>query len=622
MCGITGWVDFDRDLTTEGHVVQGMVDTLALRGPDDEGVWLSRHAALGHRRKAVIDPANGAQPMVTPETTADGTPVAAVCYSGEVFNFQELRGELQAHGHEFRTRCDTEVVLRAYLEWGPDFVQRLNGMFAFAIRDDRTDEVLLYRDRLGIKPLFYYPTRNGLLFGSEPKAILAHPESKAVLSLDGLREILSFLRIPGQTPLEGMYEVRPGHLLRVGNGRRREEKYWELSSWEHTDDRATTVRTVRELLEDTVARQLVADIPLCSLLSGGLDSSALTALAQNALDPTGDRQLRTFSLDFVGHVENFRPEPLRADPDAPFVAELVGHVGTSHRKVVLNTAALTSPDTQSAAWKALDLPYGIGDHGPSIYLLFQAIREECSVVLSGEAADELFGGYLWFHDQRAVRADTFPWHALGDKTVEEQSTAFLNRDLARDLNLSEYITDQYRTALAEVPRLEGESDTERRMRAATYLNLTRFLPINLDRKDRLSMANGVEERIPFCDHRLVEYVFNVPWSMKTFDGREKSLLRAATEDLLPRSIVERRKAPYPSTQDFGYDLAMRQELQKIVAEPNSPALPLFDLDAVHAQLDESPGEPSSMTKRALRDETPVRLNFWLETSHVSLDLTH
>ncbi|MGI5350357.1 asparagine synthase (glutamine-hydrolyzing) [Streptomyces sp. CA-250714] len=621
MCGTTGWINFDRDLTTEGRVVQKMVDTLVPRGPDDGGIWLSRHAALGHRRKGIMDPLNGAQPMTTPEKMPDGTPLAAISYTGEVFNFLDLREELKAKGHEFRTRCDTEVVLRAYIEWGPDFVERLNGMFAFAIWDGRTEEALLYRDRLGMKPLFYYPTGNGLLFGSEPKAILAHPESKAVLSLDGLRELLSFLRVPGQTPLKGMYEVRPGHVLRVRNGRRFEEKYWELRSWEHTDDLPTTVRTVRDLLEDIVTRQMRADVPLCSLLSGGLDSSALTALVQNSLDPTRNRRLRSFSVDFVGHVENFAPEPQRADPDAPFVAELAGHVGTNHRDIVLDTPDLASPQVWNAVWKALELPYGIGDHGPSIYLLFRAIREECDVVLSGEAADETFGGLLWFHDPRAVHADTFPWHALGEKTVEEQATTFLNRELVRELRLSEYIADQYRTALAEVPELEGETGLDRRMRTATYLNLTRFMPICLDRKDRLSMANGVEERLPFCDHRLVEYVFNVPWSMKTFDGREKSLLRAATKDLLPRSIVERRKAPYPSTQDAGYDLAMRQELKKIVAEPNSPALPLFDLDAVHEQLTAPSHAASSMAKRALQDETPVRLNFWLESSDVSLDLT-
>ncbi|NGO44254.1 asparagine synthase (glutamine-hydrolyzing) [Streptomyces ureilyticus] len=621
MCGTTGWIDYYRDLTTEGQVLQKMVDTLAPRGPDGEGIWLSPHVALGHRRKGVMDPGNGAQPMVTPETTPDGRPLAAISYTGEVFNFLDLREELKALGHPFRTRCDTEVVLRAYLEWGPDFVQRLNGMFAFAIFDARTDEALLYRDRLGMKPLFYYPTGNGLLFGSEPKAILAHPESKAVLSLDGLRDLLSFLRVPAQTPLKGMHEVRPGHLLRVRKGHRSEEKYWELQSREHTDDQPTTIRTVRDLLEDIVARQMVADVPLCTLLSGGLDSSALTALGQSILDPTRKQRLRSFSVDFVGQVENFKPEPQRAAPDAPFVAELARHAGTDHRDIVLDTPDLAAPHVLSATWKALDLPYGIGDHGPSIYLLFRAIRDECSVVLSGEGADESFGGLLWFHDQRAVHADTFPWHGLQEKTVEEQSTAFLDRDLVKELRLSEYIADQYRTALAEVPHLPGETGMERRMRTATYLNLTRFMPICLDRKDRLSMANGVEERLPFLDHRLVEYVFNVPWSLKTFDGREKSLLRAATRDLLPRSIVERRKAPYPSTLDAGYDRAILQELKSIVAEPNSPALPLLDRDAMHEALDASPDAPSSMAKRALQDETPVRLNFWLQSCDVSLDLT-
>jgi asparagine synthase (glutamine-hydrolysing) len=619
MCGIVGWVDFDRDLTTEGRVVQKMVDTMALRGPDAERLWLRPHVALGHRRLAVIDLDGGAQPMATPETMPDRTPLATISYSGEVYNFLELREELTTHGHSFLTRSDTEVVLRGYLEWGPDFVTRLNGMFAFAIWDSRTDELLLYRDRLGIKPLFYYPNQNGVLFGSEPKAILAHPESQAVLSLDGLREVLSFFRIPGQTPLKGMYEVRPGHVLRVRNGHHVEEKYWELRSWPHTDDPQTSVRVVRDLLDDTIPRQMVSDVPLCTLLSGGLDSSALTALAQSTLDVGDGRRIRSFSVDFVGHVENFTPDPLREAPDTPFAAELAEYAGTNHREIVLNNAELASPNVRSAAWRAWDLPYGIGDHGPSLYLLFRSIREESTVALSGESADEIFGGYLWFHDQRATQADTFPWHALGEKSVEEQSTAFLNHDLVEELNLSEYIADHYQMACREVPHLAGETGHDRRMRTASYLNLTRFLPIMLDRKDRLSMANGLEVRVPFCDHRLVEYVFNAPWSIKTFDGREKSLLRGATEDVLPASILNRRKAPYPSTQDSGYDLAIRQELGKVVAEPSSPALSLFDLDAVQKHLNASTDGPSSMVKRALYDETPVRLNAWLESFDVDLD---
>lgn len=619
MCGIVGWADFARDLTAERRVLQAMVDTMALRGPDEEGVWVRPRVALGHRRLSVIDLEGGKQPMVTPETLPDGTPLAAISYSGEVYNFTELRGELAARGHRFRTRSDTEVVLRAYLEWGPEFVRRLNGMFAFAIWDARGEELLLYRDRLGIKPLFYYPTRDGVLFGSEPKAVMAHPESRAVLSLDGLRDVLSFVRVPGQTPMKGLYEVRPGHVLRVRDGHRSEERYWALEARPHTDDVPTTVRVVRELLEDIVSRQMVADVPLCSLLSGGLDSSALTALAQRGLASRGGGRIRSFSVDFVGQVENFAPEPLREAPDAPFAAELVRHVGTDHRVILLDNADLASPRVRSTVMRAWDLPYGEGDLGPSLYLLFREVRKESTVALSGESADEVFGGYLWFHDRRAVQADTFPWHALGERPVAELSTAFLDPGLTAELNLPEYIADQYRTALAEVPHLAGETGQDRRMRIASHLNITRFMPMLLDRKDRLSMANGVEVRVPFCDHRLVEYVFNVPWSMKTYDGREKSLLRGAVADLLPRSVVERRKAPYPSTQDAGYDRAIRQELEKIVAEPSSPVLPLLDLDAVRRHLDTPVEKASSMLVRGLHHETPARLDTWLGSYGVTLD---
>ncbi|CAM4446237.1 asparagine synthase (glutamine-hydrolyzing) [Nocardia ninae] len=618
MCGIAGWADFDRDLTAERPVLQKMVDTMAFRGPDDEGLWLQPHCALGHRRLSVIDLEGGRQPMVTPETLPDGTPLAAISYSGEVYNFTELRDELTAHGHRFRTRSDTEVVLRAYLEWGADFVRRLNGMFAFAIWDSRVEELLLYRDRLGVKPLFYYPTPAGVLFGSEPKAILAHPESRAALTLEGLRDVLSFVRVPGQTPLDGMYEVRPGHILRVRHGRRTEQKYWELECRPHTDDVPATVGAVRGLLEDIVSRQLVADVPLCTLLSGGLDSSALTALAQRRLDADGGGRIRSFSVDFEGQVENFAPEPLREAPDQPFAAELVRHVGTDHQTILLNNADLVAPNIRAAVSRAWDLPFGDGDLGPSLYLLFRAVREQSTVALSGESADEVFGGYLWFHDEKAVQADTFPWHALGERSITEQSTAFLNPDLTARLNLPEYIADQYHSALREVPHLTGETGHDRRMRTASYLNLTRWLPVMLDRKDRLSMASGIEVRVPFCDHRLVEYVFNVPWSMKTFDGREKSLLRAATADLLPESIVQRRKAPYPSTQDPGYDRAIKQILGKIVAEPSSPALPLFDLDALDQHLNAPVEAASSMQERGLYNETPIRLAEWVADYEVDV----
>ncbi|WP_411141997.1 asparagine synthase (glutamine-hydrolyzing) [Streptomyces sp. x-80] len=492
MCGIAGWVDFTRDISRERATAQRMTATMACRGPDDEGLWTHAHVALGHRRLAVIDIAGGRQPMLSPETDGDGVPHVALSYSGEVYNFAEIREELVLAGHHFRTRSDTEVVLRAYLEWGAKFVERFNGMYAFTLWDSRTEELLLVRDRLGIKPLFYYPLGDGVLFGSEPKAVLANPQCTASTSLEGLRGALSFMRVPGRTPMTGLHEVRPGHLVRVRRGRLTEERYWSLEVRPHTDDLATTISTVREILDDTVSRQMISDVPLCTLLSGGLDSSALTALAQRTLSADGGGRVRTFSVDFEGHADHFEPEPFREAPDAPFAADLVRHVGTDHRAVLLDNAQLVNPAVREAVFRAWDLPYGIGDHDPSLYLLFQAVRANSTVALSGESADEVFGGYLWFHDPKARQADTFPWHALTSASVSEQSTHFLSPRLTEALDLTTYIADQYRTAVAEVAQLPGESGAERRMRIACHLNITRFLPQLLDRKDRMSMATGLE----------------------------------------------------------------------------------------------------------------------------------
>ncbi|MFO7398413.1 MAG: asparagine synthase (glutamine-hydrolyzing) [Actinomycetales bacterium] len=583
MCGITGWVDHGRDLRRERETVQAMTETMACRGPDDEGVWLAPHAVLGHRRLAVIDIEGGRQPMVAER---DGRPIAVLVYSGEVYNYRELRDELTRLGHRFRTRSDTEVVLEAYLEWGPDLVTRLNGMYAFAIWDIPRQELLLVRDRMGIKPLYYFPTPDGVLFGSEPKAILANPLAEPVLDLDGLRELLAVVKTPGHGIFRGMHEVLPGSLVTVGRTGVRTHRYWRLEAREHRDDLDTTVRTVRELLEDIIARQLIADVPLCTLLSGGLDSSAVTALAARLSGERG--KVRSFAVDFVGYAEHFRPDAMRDTPDAPFVHEVVRHAGTCHTDIVLSSAELMDPRARAAVLRARDLPVGTGDLDTSLYLLFAAIRRHSTVALSGESADEVFGGYRWFHDPRAVGAETFPWLALPELRRQWDWGAFLDDGLLRALDIAAYQRDEYRTALAEVPVLPGERGVQRRMRELSHLHLTRFLQLLLDRKDRMSMAVGLEVRVPFCDHRLVEYVFNAPWSMKTFDHREKSLLRAAVADLLPRSVLERGKVPYPSIQDPGYEHRLRERAAELLAEGSFPAEPFVDVAKIRRVLGERP----------------------------------
>lgn len=605
MCGISGWVDYGRDLQRERGTVQAMADTMACRGPDAEGVWLAPHAAFGHRRLAIIDIEGGRQPMTA---ESDGRLLAALTYSGEAYNFRELRAELVQRGHRFRTQSDTEVVLEAYLEWGEDFVSRLNGMYAFAIWDARREELLLVRDRMGIKPLYYYPTPDGVLFGSEPKAILANPLAEPVVDADGLREILAFVKTPECAVFRGMHEVRPGQVVKVRREGLSKRRYWRLEAHEHTDDLPTTIRTVRELLDDIVARQLISDVPLCTLLSGGLDSSAVTALAARALE--GQGKVRSFSVDFSGYEENFQPDDMRDTPDTPYVNDVVRHVGSDHTGIVLNSADLMDPAVRAAVLRARDLPLGIGDMDTSLYLLFKAIRGRSTVALSGESADEVFGGYRWFHDPESVNSGTFPWLAGHTQTGLTTRGEFLHEELLRKLDVPAYRADSYQRALAEVPRVPGETGLEKRMREISYLHLTRFVQILLDRKDRMSMAVGLEVRVPFCDHRLVEYVFNAPWAMKTFDGHEKSLLRAATADVLPRSVVERRKVPYPSTQDPAYERALRAEVARLL--DGTPVIGcLIDTDKVRSMLDQPMGAVSLQGARTSL-EGLLQLNAWAD----------
>jgi asparagine synthase (glutamine-hydrolysing) len=415
----------------------------------------------------------------------------------------------------------------------------------------------------------------------------------------------------------------------------RNRRYWTLPAREHTDDLPTTVATIRELLRDSVTSQLVSDVPLCTLLSGGLDSSAVTALAAGARRKQG-AGLRTFALDFAGYVEHFRPEYMRDTPDTPYARRMADHVASEHTTVVLSTADLIAPEHRAAVLRAHDLPFGRGDRDTSLYLLCKAVRRECRVALSGESADEVFGGYSWFRQPAIVNASTFPWLAMFGHVTDDgpdSRSSLLDRDLLKALDLPGYRAAAYRAALAEVVHPDGVSQVdevppcggapagERRMREICYLTLTRLLPLLLDRMDRMSMANALEVRVPFLDHRLVEYVFNTPWAMKTFDGREKSLLRAATRDLLPPEVADRRKAPFPATQDAGYERALHAELVALLARDDAPVLPLLDAERSRALLAAPVGATSSNEARS-NIELVLRLNAWLERYDVHLNPCH
>jgi asparagine synthase (glutamine-hydrolysing) len=609
MCGITGWVDFGRDLRAERATIAAMTATMICRGPDAGDVWCSAHAAIGHRRLSVIDLACGDQPMRAP-----GEDDVVLTFSGEIYNFTELRHELSAHGHEFRTRSDTEVLLHSYLRWGRDCVRHLNGMFAFGIWDGRRDELLLARDRLGVKPLYYAVRPDGVLFGSEPKAVLAHPEFPAEVDAEGLAELFSQAgtATPGHGIYRGLAELRPGTIAVVGRGGMRTSAYWTLEAREHTDGLVATASTVRELLADTVHRQTVADVPLCSLLSGGLDSSVVSALAAGSLSRRDRAKLATFSVDFAGSADVFRPDPLRPSHDEPYARAAAEHIGSRH-----STITLSAQDLVAAQWAPLaahDLPT-MGDMYVSMYLLFREISQQSTVALSGEAADEVFGGYAWYHVPALLAVPTFPWAAGGSWEP------LLHPDVRARIRLAEYAADRYDEALAEVPRLAGESPADRRIREVLHLGLTRWLPFLLDRKDRLSMVSGLEVRVPFCDHRLVEYVWNVPWALKEAGGIEKGLLRTAALGLLPDDLVSRRKSIYPGAADPAYERAVDAQLRELLRRPDAPLFSVVSRDRLADAYTRDPRLPGTMAVRPSSTAPAAFLldiNRWLESSGVTI----
>lgn len=561
MCGIVGWLDWDMDLSNSSGIIDDMVDTLIPRGPDSRGNWLSPHVCFGHSRLAVVDIEGGKQPMIR---SRDGWDYI-ITYNGELYNTEDIRKELLFKGYTFRGHSDTEVLLLSYLEWGEQCVQYLNGIFAFGIWDSRKETLFLARDRLGVKPLFYNLKRHALIFGSELKALLAHPAIHPEIDNQGLAEIfmISPARTPGYGVFKNVHELKPAHCLLIGRENTKIWQYWQLEQRDHKDDFATTVEKVRFLVTDAITRQLVSDVPLGTLLSGGLDSSAITALAANNLKKEKNQILSTFSVDFVSNDKYFRRNEFQPDPDGPWVEKMSETFGTEHHYITLDTPELI--EALQDAVLARDLP-GMADIDSSLLLFSRKIKEHVTVGLSGECADEIFGGYPWFHREDLMKADTFPW-----ATNLETRLQVLSPELTSSISPLEYVRNRYQEALQELPFSPNAKDGQHEaFKRISYLTLTRFMPTLLDRKDRMTMATGLEVRVPFCDHRIVEYVWNIPWELKNYSNREKGLLRLALEGLLPEDVLWRKKSPYPKTYNPQFLQGVRQQLLSLFNDSSSP----------------------------------------------------
>ncbi|WP_188454229.1 asparagine synthase (glutamine-hydrolyzing) [Virgibacillus oceani] len=570
MCGITGMVNWQKDVRAERTALQGMTDTLTLRGPDDSQLWFDQHVCFGHKRLAVVDLDGGKQPMLKEKNGITYTLV----YNGELYNTEELRSELRNRGYSFRTSSDTEVLLTAYIEWKEQCVDYLNGIYAFGVWDDGKEQLFMSRDRLGVKPLFFLEESGCFIFGSELKAILAHPTVRSEVDRDGLSEIFGLgpSRTPGHGLFRGVKELRAGHSLTFSKNGLNVWRYWNVQSKEHHDSIEETSEKVRELFVDAVKRQLVADVPVSTFLSGGLDSSAITAIAADYFKANGKGSLATFSIDYEGNDQHFEVSKFQPSSDKPWIQKMVSSFSTDHHDEVISGEDLAHFLREAVELR--DQP-GMADIDSSLLWFCRQIKQHTTVSLSGECADEIFGGYPWFHDPPKAKDNDFPW-----VTSLESRINLLHPEWQKKLNLKEYVHDRYQETINETPRLDGENEKDARRRELFYLNMHWFMAQLLDRKDRMSMGASLEVRVPFADHKLVEYVWNVPWDIKTLHGREKGILRKALEGMLPDEILYRKKSPYPKTFQPMYTRETVKWMNEILADKNAPLFEFLNRDKV------------------------------------------
>lgn len=608
MCGIGGFVDYERDARRGGPILHGMKRTLTPRGPDAEGTYFDEDAALVHRRLIVIDPEGGKQPMHSPDRNT------IIIYNGELYNTPELRTELMSRGHEFVGHSDTEVLLHAYLEWKTDAFARLNGIFAFAIWEKRERRLTLCRDRLGVKPLFFAPIRNGLTFGSTIDTVLCHPEIEPALDEDGLRTLL--LLGPARPPESGVFRqiksLLPGHFAVLTPENFTDHVYWQLEAHEHEDDLPTTIERTHTLICDAARRQLVSDVPLACFLSGGLDSSILSMLAAKDYAARGET-LHTWSVDYRDNDKYFTKSIFQPNSDDSYIDQMVDFLGTHHHRVVLEPEALCAALLPATDARALP---GMADVDSSLLLFCAAVkRGGTTVCLSGECADELFGGYPWYHREEILFEDTFPWsRSVGLRL------GLLTPDAVR--NGEEFVRQHYRDTCDRAPKLSSDDKKAARMREMFVLNLDWFMATLLDRKDRMSMYSGLEVRVPFCDHRIVEYAYNMPWDFKSLEGREKGIVRRAFADELPKEIVYRKKSPYPKTFHPVYTRLCADYVRRIFEDNTSVAASLFDRNAVLKlmQRPESLAEPwfGQLMRTPQIFAYIIQLDRWFRHYHVKI----
>lgn len=568
MCGIAGLLSANIDLRERLTLIENMSQSLKMRGPDGKGAFIKPYTALIHRRLSVIDPEKGKQPMQFGKYT--------IVYNGEIYNTEELRNELKALGYEFKTHCDTEVILKAYHKWKEKACEKLNGIFAFAVWDDEEKELFLCRDRIGVKPL-YYSEKDGIFaFASRIKTLLLVPEITSAVDQNGLNEIfmLGPAKTIGSAVFKDINELPPASYMIYSNEKIVIKAYWKLKAMEHNESEKETIAHTRYLVKDAIERQLVSDVPLCTFLSGGLDSSIISRVASDYYKENGST-LNTYSVDYIDNDKYFKSSLFQPNKDSDFIDMISDYIESRHHNVMLDNKEVAKALIESTYARTLP---GFTDVDSSLLLFCRAVKKKHTVALSGECADEIFGGYPWYHNKEILFEETFPWSRSTD----------VRKSILKDGLLpygEEYVHNRYVETVNKTSYLDSDNATEKRMREMFRLNLDWFMQTLLVRKDVMSMESSLEVRVPFCDYRIVEYAYNMPWSIKSIDGREKGILRKAFEDVLPYEITWRKKSPYPKTHNPVYFKEVCKMMDVVLSDKSTPLYEMLNFNKIKKLMD-------------------------------------
>ena len=568
MCGITGWY-CNSHQKQDKKIIKKITKSLRYRGPDQKGYYFDDKILLGHRRLSIIDLKNGRQPMSYKGYT--------IVYNGELYNTEQLRENLKQK-YEFKTKSDTEVLLIGYIEYKEKILDMIEGIYAFAIYHD--NKIFLARDRVGVKPLFYTKVNDNFIFASEIKALLKNQLVRPIINKKSLQELLSLSpsRIPGSGVFKNIYELRPGHYMKYENNKIEIKRYWNIKNKKCKDTIEEATKKIEALLTESIKTQMVSDVDIACLLSGGLDSSIITAICSNEYKKQ-NKKLDTYSIDYEDNEKYFEKTKFTVSRDNEFINLMNNTFNTRHHYKIITQKKLAK--TLKEGVLARDLP-GMADIDSSLLWFSKKISKDYKVILSGECADEIFGGYPWFYRTEVMERECFPWL----DSIESRNS-LLKKEIQEKLQLKDFLDDQYEKIIKEVPKVRNKE--EYKYKKLFYLNMTYFMTTLLERKDRMTMRASLEARVPFANTKLIEYLWNLPWEYKFHNKIEKGILREAYKGLLPEEIIKRKKNPYPKTHNPVYTKIITKMLKKRLKSKNSILYKIFDKEKLK-ELVETKGE--------------------------------